>query len=220
MEKILHIIHVSKFLLCAFFWPRKKKLLVAWKDFTMSSHVVEKKLLNFTYLFRCKKMLPAEVWAVVLTCLKYSDLLNLAACWKMFYFLSRNDKNFLYCLSLSRSIVSNKDLFDQYRDLWLSFISKLSVRLKGRKVFSHILFDAIHFRVYNHLFDCCRKYYDNENSFILCKRFCIQERALSELLNEMFFFCSDNFPEVITENYKRHVSLHVPSPFFCFKFQT
>ena len=138
----------------------------------------------------------------------------------MFYFLSRNDKNFLYCLSLSRSIVSNKDLFDQYRDLWLSFISKLSVRLKGRKVFSHILFDAIHFRVYNHLFDCCRKYYDNENSFILCKRFCIQERALSELLNEMFFFCSDNFPEVITENYKRHVSLHVPSPFFCFKFQT
>ena len=115
MEKILHIIHVSKFLLCAFFWPRKKKLLVAWKDFTMSSHVVEKKLLSFTCLFRCKKMLPAEVWAVVLTCLKYSDLLNLAACWKMFYFLSRNDKNFVYRLSHSRSIVSNKDFKNYFK---------------------------------------------------------------------------------------------------------
>ena len=79
-------------------------------------------------------------------------------------------------------------------------ISKLSVKLKGSKGFSHILFDVIPFRVYNHLFDCCRKYYDNENSFILCKRFCIQERALSELLNKIFLFCSDYFPEVITEN--------------------
>ena len=133
-------------------------------------------------------MLPAEVWAVVLTYLKYSDLLNLAACWKMFYFLSRNDKNFVYRLSHSRSIVSNKDLFGQYRDLWSSFISKLSVKLKGRKVFSHILFDAIPFRVYNHLFDCCRKYSDNENSFILCKRFVSKKGPCVSYWMKFLFF--------------------------------
>ena len=118
-------------------------------------------------LFRCKKMLPVEIWGVILTYLKYNNLFNLPACSKKFCFLLHNDKKFVHRFFHSRLIVSNKDIFDRYRDLWLSFIFKLSVKLKGKflrkhfyrlkKVFSYIMFDNLPFLIHlnNSCIDTC-----------------------------------------------------------------
>ena len=49
----------------------------------------------------------------------------------MFYFLSRKNEKFLRRLNFVTLIVSNKDMYCEYYDLWLSFAFKLSNELKG-----------------------------------------------------------------------------------------
>ena len=69
-------------------------------------------------------MLPREGWALILCYLNYCDLMNVSACSKMFDFLSRKIEKFVRQLNCSRLIVSNKDMFCEYYDLWLSFVLK------------------------------------------------------------------------------------------------
>ena len=46
-------------------------------------------------------MLPVEVWAVILRYLNYGDLINVSACSKIFYCLSRKNKKFVRQLNYS-----------------------------------------------------------------------------------------------------------------------
>ena len=75
-------------------------------------------------------MLPEEIWALVLSYLNHVDLLNISACSKLFYYLSHKNEKFIQRLNHSKSIVSNTDIFDKYKDAWRSFAYQLSNKLK------------------------------------------------------------------------------------------
>ena len=75
-------------------------------------------------------MLPAEIWALILSYLNQVDLLNISTCSKLFYYLPHKNEKIIQRLNLSKLIVSNTDIFDKYKDIWRSFVYQLSYKLK------------------------------------------------------------------------------------------
>ena len=75
-------------------------------------------------------MLPAEIWALILSYLNHVGLLNISACSKLFYYLSHKNEKFIQRLNHSKLIVSNTDIFDKYKDAWCSFAYPLFYKLK------------------------------------------------------------------------------------------
>ena len=150
-------------------------------------------MLNFT-LVLCENILPAEIWALILSYLNHVDLLNISACSKLFYYLLHKNEKFIQRLNHSKLIVSNTNIFDKYKDAWCSFVHKLSYKLKKycdedtmliikKKILSDIIFETLPFRVYNHLFNCNIGFYIYKKC-IFCTRFHVRERALSDFLNQ------------------------------------
>ena len=63
-------------------------------------------------------MLSTEIWAFILCYLDHNDVLNVFACSKLFYCLSRKkNEKLVQKLNHSKLIVSNKDMFGKSYDL-------------------------------------------------------------------------------------------------------
>ena len=76
-------------------------------------------------------MLSTEIWAFILCYLDHNDVLNVFACSKLFYCLSRKkNEKLVQKLNHSKLIVSNKDMFGKSYDVWLSFGFHLSYKLQ------------------------------------------------------------------------------------------
>ena len=101
-------------------------------------------------------------------------------------------------------------MFSEYYAFWLSFVFKLSHKLNSynnkdhedtilsnKTLLSDIIFEILPFRVYDHLFNCCRNC-SSKNKYVFCTRFHVRERAVSDFLNKTLLFCPGFFPGTIT----------------------
>lgn len=68
-----------------------------------------------------------------------------------------------------------------------------------KTIFSDTFFKILPFRVYSHLFNCSRSYYDY-NKCVFCTRFYVKEKALSDFLNVTLLVHPDFFPDAITKD--------------------
>ena len=151
-----------------------------------------------------QKMLPIEIWELLLSYLSLIDLLNVPAFSKMFYRLSRDNQTLKIKLNSSYSLVSCTDFFDRYYDKCLSFSCQLSHRLqkhfdedlisvvKKKNIMVDLIFEILSFRIFHHLFYCNRGFY-MYNKYVFGTRFHVRERNLSDFLNQKFTFLKSYF---------------------------
>ena len=167
-------------------------------------------------------MFSAELWALNFTYITSNiELLNAPICSKMFYILVHKNNRYKLRLDHSKQILSSKNVFNRYLDAWISFNYQLSSKLDliedlmfavKNKILNDIIFETLHFRVYDHLFFCNRYFY-YEKYCCFCTRFHVRDKVLSHFSNQkmslpVLFFSK----ELLSDNIfvADDVSLFVP----------
>ena len=169
--------------------------------------------------------LPIEVWGLIISYLPLNDVIEFSCVCKDFYCMSRNNSFQLKKLKESKRIFQYKsDVVPAYPDLCREFYLALFRRLtsfvkvdnilKVRKTIWNELFYAIlPFRVWSHLFLCCKSQYKS-NMCLFCTKIYLRNKRQSTSIEEnitvdiLIFFPVHLSYGII---YSRHVHLFVHS---------
>ena len=155
--------------------------------------------------------LPAEVWFIILSCLSPNNLIEASATCKLFFELSRKNSFFDEKLLHPRLLFNNsRVIFDCYENAFLSSNNQLCFSLqkyvkdedyflKVRKIImSKLLFSALPFLVWNHMFLCEKSQYCTDMC-LYCTKLHISNKKISDHINKNLGVAIEQFHASLRE---------------------
>ena len=134
--------------------------------------------------------LPIEVWRLIISYLALNDVIQFSCVCKKFYRVSRYNSFYLKKLKESRRIFQDKsDVVFAYsklcKEFYLALFGRLTPFIKVdnilnviKIIWNELFFAIFPFRVWNHLFLCCRSQYESSMCLFLTKIYLRNKRLL------------------------------------------
>ena len=134
--------------------------------------------------------LPVEIWRLIISYLALNDVIQFSCVCKEFYCVSRYNSFYLKKLKESRRIFQDKsDVVFAYsklcKEFYLALFRRLTPFIKvdnilnmTKIIWNELFFAIFPFRVWSHLFLCCRSQYESSMCLFLTKIY-LRNKTLS-----------------------------------------
>ena len=133
--------------------------------------------------------IPVEIWTFTFTYIRLNDLIEISCVCKEFYYICEKTLFFFKKLRESKRIFKERDwILSHYKQLFHRFYFNLFrqlvpyVSIENLDVFEKINYDKLDFsllpfRIWNHVFHCCRSQYES-NTCLFCTKLYLTNKNL------------------------------------------
>ena len=150
--------------------------------------------------------LPIEVSAIIFEYLRLIDLVEISCFCKTFYHICKKNQYYVKKLRESKDIFKDRSwLIETYKELlerfYIAVYREIVVDFPvfhlhafRKEIYSRLYYSLLPFRVWNHVFLCCRSQYES-NICLFCTKLCLKNEKVNLVITKTLkigYF--ENFP--------------------------
>ena len=153
--------------------------------------------INLLFLLSKKNnmQLPIEGWKLILTYLRLNDLIEISCVCKHFYLLCENNHFYVKKFNQSKKIFKDRSwLVHQYRQILERFYFNLfhksvkyvpieNLHATKKIIYNKLYFSFLPFRVWDHMFLCCRSQYES-NMSMFCTKVYLRNKKICDAVEK------------------------------------
>ena len=154
--------------------------------------------------------LPVEVWTTIFIYLRLNDLVKIWCVCKEFHYICEKKQFYVKKLRESKRIFKDRDwILSHYKQLFERFYFRLFRELvplfllkicsclilfgfrdeRVKKIiYGKMHFSLLPFRVWNHVFHCCRFHYER-NMCLFCTKLYLRNKKICKLIENINYWC-------------------------------
>ena len=150
--------------------------------------------------------LPIEVWDLIFTYLRLIDLVEISCVCKTFYDICEKNQYYVKILRESKDIFKDRTwLIETYKQLlerfYLGVYKEIvvgfpvsHVHVFRKTIYSQLCYSSLPFRVWNHVFLCCRSQYESDMC-LFCAKLCLKNKKVNlTITKKLKIGYFENFP--------------------------